>query len=285
MPANGSQPDESPCGLEARSEGVGGQPEFLIELDQYQGPLDALLDLVKSQEVDILDIPIAWVTEQYLEALRRTELLNIELSADFVLMASTLIHIKSRTLLPTAPSLTPEDDAEDPREDLVQQLLEREKFVQAAQMLKERRLVEEHVWTAKAEESLGEVDDEPGKLQVNLFDLINTFGDVLERLRNEPAVEVSPEEVSVQSRIRYLRNLLLSTGEPVGMRDLLATMRTSLEVISTFLALLEMVRARAVVLRQEKLFGEITITMHQDFDDAFVDGSLATPSGHDLEYS
>lgn len=254
---------------------------FHVRLDQYEGPLDALLDLVKKQEIDILDIPIVKITEQYLEALRQAESLNFELSGEFVLMASTLIHIKSKTLLPTPPSL--EEEQEDPRDDLVQKLLEREKFLQAAQMLKEKRIIEENVWTARADESLAPSDEEPAELQVTLFDLVKTFGEVLERLRNEPVVEFEQEPVSVSDRIRFLRDILLTTDGDVQLSEILRQQASPRAVIATFLALLEMVRGQTVTVRQADLFGEIVIRKHTKFDDA-LDGEGLVPDS-DLEYS
>ena len=257
--------------------------QFHVRLDQYEGPLDALLDLVKRQEIDILDIPIVKITEQYLEALRQAESLNFELSGEFVLMAATLIHIKSKTLLPTPPSL--EEEPEDPRDDLVRKLLEQEKFLQAAQMLKEKRIVEENVWTARADESLAPSEDEPTELQVTLFDLVKTFGEVLERLRNEPVVEFEQEPVSVSDRIRFLRDILLTANGDVQLSEILRQQASPRAVIATFLALLEMVRGQTVTVRQTDLFGEIVIRKHTKFNEALDGGGRVPESDSDLEYS
>ena len=184
----------------------------------------------------------------------------------------------------------PADDAtgetpEDPREDLVQKLLEREKFLQAAQMLKEKRIVEENVWTARADESLAQNEDEPTELQVTLFDLVKTFGDVLERLRNEPVVEFEQEPVSVSDRIRFLRDILLTADGDVQLSEILRQQSSPRAVIATFLALLEMVRGQTVTVRQTDLFGEIVIRKHTKFDEA-LDGEGGVPdSDSDLEYS
>lgn len=271
LPASGLRGDASPA------------DRFHVRLDQYEGPLDALLDLVKKQEIDILDIPIVKITEQYLEALRHAESLNFELSGEFVLMAATLIHIKSKTLLPTPPSL--EEEPEDPRDNLVQRLLEREKFLQAAQMLKEKRVVEENVWTARAEESLVPSDDEPTELQVTLFDLVKTFGDVLERLKNEPVVEFEQEPVSVSDQIRFLRDALLGAEGDIRLSDILRQQSSPRAVIATFLALLEMVRAQTVAVRQTDLFGEIVIHKHTKFDEVLEGEGQVPVSDSDLEYS
>ena len=256
---------------------------FVVSLEQYEGPLDALLELIKEQQIDILDIPVARLTEQYLESLRRAESLNVELNAEFVLMAATLVHIKSKMLLPTPPKVD-EDAPADPREDLVKLLLEREKFVQAAQMLGEKRVIEENVWTTAAADALAEEDGD-AELQVSLFDLVQTFGEVLERLENQPVVEMPEESVSVASRILFLKNLLQSDDQPVRLRDVLLRQRVPRAVIATFLALLEMVKAQAIEIRQNKLFGEVVIRKHANFDQAFRSGELLPASDSELEYS
>ncbi|MDE0110524.1 MAG: segregation/condensation protein A [Bryobacterales bacterium] len=256
---------------------------FVVSLEQYEGPLDALLELIKEQQIDILDIPVARLTEQYLESLRRAESLNVELNAEFVLMAATLVHIKSKMLLPTPPKVD-EDAPADPRDDLVKLLLEREKFVQAAQMLGEKRVIEENVWTTAAADALAEEDGD-AELQVSLFDLVQTFGEVLERLENQPVVEMPEESVSVASRILFLKNLLQSDDQPVRLRDVLLRQRVPRAVIATFLALLEMVKAQAIEIRQNKLFGEVVIRKHANFDQAFRSGELLPASDSELEYS
>lgn len=256
---------------------------FVVSLEQFEGPLDALLELIKAQRIDILDIPVASLTEQYLESLRRAESLNVELNAEFVLMAATLVHIKSKMLLPTTPRVD-EDAPEDPREDLVKLLLEREKFMQAAQMLGEKRVIEENVWTTAAADALAD-DDGETELQVSLFDLVQTFGEVLERLENQPVVEMPEESVSVASRILFLKNLLQSDDQPVRLRDVLLRQRVPRAVIATFLALLEMVKAQAIEIRQNQLFGEVVIRKHANFDQAFRSGELLPASDSELEYS
>ena len=256
---------------------------FVVNLEQYEGPLDALLELIKAQRIDILDIPVAKLTEQYLESLRRAESLNVELNAEFVLMAATLVHIKSKMLLPAPPKVD-EDAPADPREDLVQLLLEREKFVQAAQMLGEKRVIEENVWTTVAADALAGNDGD-AELQVNLFDLVQTFGEVLERLESQPVVEMPEESVSVASRILFLKNLLQSDDQPVRLRDVLLRQRVPRAVIATFLALLEMVKAQAIEIRQNQLFGEVVIRKHANFDQAFRSGELLPASDSELEYS
>lgn len=289
MPTTQPAPDEQGTGSEDQAlrprlvAEAPSQETFVVDLEQYEGPLDALLELIKAQQIDILDIPVASLTEQYLESLKRAESLNVELNAEFVLMAATLVHIKSKMLLPTPPKVD-EDAPEDPREDLVKLLLEREKFVQAAQMLGEKRVVEENVWTTVAADALAG-DDGESELQVSLFDLVQTFGEVLERLESQPVVEMPEESVSVASRILFLKNLLQSDDQPVRLRDVLLRQRVPRAVIATFLALLEMVKAQAIEVRQSKLFGEVVIRKHANFDQAFRSGELLPASDSELEYS
>ena len=238
-----------------------------VHLDQFDGPLDLLLSLIRSQKIDIYDIPIAQITDQYLDYLRQAEELNIDLGGEFVFMAATLIHIKSRLLLPKDP-LTPEGEEEDPRQDLVQQLLEHEKFVQAAQMLREKRLVEENVWSNPSLQAFLDEGEEPD-LAVDLFDLVKTFDTVLERAKQRPTYEVTAEDVSVVSRIQFVKNLLLTEDKPVTLRDVFERQPSIRALIATFLAVLELVRMRAIMLRQKKLFEEIIIRKHKMFDAVF----------------
>ena len=246
---------------------------FQVDLQQFEGPLDVLLDLIKRRRLDILEISIASVTEQYLESIRRAERLQIEVGAEFLMMAATLIHIKSKALLPTPPTLE-EDQREDPAADLVRDLIEREKFLQAAELLESKRVVEESVWPVALGGTEPRADGERDRLEVTIFDLVQTFRDVLERVRDEPTVEMEPETVSVASRIKYLRGLLEEANGPIRIRPVLLTLRTVRAVVATFLALLELVKAQAVELQQEETFGEIVIRKHTQFHQAFgQDGS------------
>ena len=157
-----------------------------FHLDHYDGPLDLLLDLIRKQQIDIRDIPIATITSQYLAYLDKAREMDLDIGAEFVFMAATLIHIKSRLLLPTDPALQKEGETqEDPREELVQRLLEHQRFKDAAEMLQQKRIIEENVWSNPQMKQFVSEDDDPG-LAVGLFDLIKAFGEVLER-RQEPA--------------------------------------------------------------------------------------------------
>src|SRR5271165_1435811 len=242
-----------------------------FHLEQYQGPLDLLLDLIRKQQIDIKDIPIATITSQYLAFLDQARERDIDLGAEFVYMAATLIHIKSKMLLPRDPALAGEDDAaEDPRQELVDRLLEHERFRNAAEMLQQKRLIEENVWSNPQLKSFISENDDPG-LAVTLFDLVKALGEMLERAKNRPVYEVETADVTVSDMIQYLREKFLEVGEdrPVYILRIFEQQRTRRAMIALFLAVLEMVRMQAVVVTQKDLFGEIALQRHASFDAVF----------------
>src|SRR5215831_2595131 len=150
-----------------------------FHLEQYDGPLDLLLDLIRKQQIDIKDIPIATITQQYLEYMDKAREMDLDLGAEFVYMAATLIHIKSKMLLPRDPALAAEGEApEDPRQELVDRLLEHERFKNAAEMLQQKRLIEENVWSNPQIKSFVSEDEDPG-LAITLFDLVKAFSEML----------------------------------------------------------------------------------------------------------
>lgn len=265
-PPSGESPAPEPNAGGPAPGADSGSP-LRVHLEQYEGPLDLLLDLIRKHKINIYDIPIAQITNEYLDYIRRAEQLNIDLGGEFVFTAATLIHIKSRMLLPKDPTV-PEEEQEDPRADLVQQLIEHEKFVQAAQMLRQKRVVEENVWSNPPLEAFLEEDEEPG-LAVTVFELVKTFEQVLERMRTRPTYEVAGEDVSVRSRIEYLRNRLLGQEEPLVLREVFERQKSRRALLATFLAVLEMVRMQAILLRQSEVFGEIIIRKHKLFDVVF----------------
>src|SRR5690242_1503369 len=185
--------------------------------------------------------------------------MDIDLGAEFVYMAATLIHIKSKMLLPRDPALTPEGEmAEDPRLELVDRLLEHERFKNAAQMLQQKRLIEENVWSNPQIQNYLAEDPDPG-LAVSLFDLVKAFGEILDRVKNRPIYEVIGEDISVPDMILHLTSLLrrAADGEPVRIMPLFERQRSVRAMISMFLAVLELVRRQAVLLVQTEAFGEI----------------------------
>src|SRR5712672_1407109 len=182
-----------------------------VHLEHYEGPLDLLLDLIRKQQIDIKDIPIATITSQYLFYMEKARELDIDLGAEFVYMAATLIHIKSKMLLPVDPELEKIAPEDDPRQELVDRLLEHERFRNAAQMLQQKRIIEENVWSNPQLKSFISEDDDPG-LAITLFDLVKAFGEMLERVKNRPVYEVESADVTISDMIRYLRDQFRQVG-------------------------------------------------------------------------
>lgn len=241
-----------------------------FHLEQYDGPLDLLLDLIRKQQIDIKDIPISTITAQYLEYMDKAREMDIDLSAEFVYMAATLIYIKSKMLLPQDPALQKEGDGlDDPRQELVNRLLEHERFKNAAEMLQQKRLIEENVWSNPQMKAFGSEED-PG-LAVTLYDLVKAFGEILERAKNRPVYEVEKADVTISDMIVYLKNCFLEAGadQPVFIVRIFEQQRTRRAMIALFLAVLEMVRMQAVVVTQKELFGEIALQRHTSFDEVF----------------
>jgi segregation and condensation protein A len=240
---------------------------YKIRLEMYEGPLDLLLDLIRKQEIDILDIPIAKITSQYLEYLHRLEELDIDVSSDFLYMAASLIYIKSKMLLPPDPLAGPEDQT-DPREELVHRLLEHEKFKNAAQLLYQKQQVEAHVWSHP---DLSLYDDEgtAGELVVSLVDLVKVFQQVLERRREIPRIELQHDIYTVAQMMELLRKDLLASDEPVSLIAFFESCASRRAMIVSFLAVLEMVRLQAVVLVQSEAFADIRMRKHKMFDLVF----------------
>src|SRR5678816_1575069 len=236
-----------------------------VHLESYDGPLD----LIRKQQIDIKDIPIASITSQYLSYMEKARELDIDLGAEFVYMAATLIHIKSKMLLPVDPALQELAPEGDPRQELVDRLLEHERFKNAAQMLQQKRLIEENVWSNPQIQTYLEEEQDPG-LQVTLFDLVKAFGEILDRVKNRPIYEVTNEGVSVPDMILHLSSLLSRCGpnETLPILALFERQRTVRTMISMFLAVLELVRRQAVSLVQTEAFGEIALKKQARFEAA-----------------
>ena len=246
-----------------------------FHLEQYDGPLDLLLDLIRKQEINIYDIPIARITQQYLEYMQQAAEMNVELSTEFIYMAATLIHIKSRLLLPRDPELDKLIPEEDPRQELVERLLEHERFKSAAEMLHQKRVVEEAVWSNPQMEKFLAENEDPG-LAVTLFDLVKTFQGVLERAKSRPVYEIDKEDVSVPDMIRYLRKVFEQETAAIAARELFERQRTRGAMICLFLAVLELVKLQALGLAQKDSFGEIGLKRLKGFEAAFASGESMT---------
>ena len=233
---------------------------YPIRLQHFEGPLDLLIHLIKKNEVNIYDIPIALITDQYLVYLSLMQELNLDLAGEFLVMAATLIHIKSRMLIPRpTPEVDGELDEEDPREALVRRLLEHQKFKAAAELLHERetlRSAQHRRPDAAVAEAAGE-EQEP-ELEVDLFSLLAAFRGVLERAKSRPRVVLPPEQMSIEQRIEQLLERLSET-EAVGFEELFADANTRAALIVTFLALLEMIRLKLIRAFQSGSFGPIRV--------------------------
>lgn len=239
---------------------AGENSGVMIRLDGFEGPLDLLLHLIRREKLDIWNIPIARVTEQYLEYLELMRDLNINVAGEWLVMAATLIYIKSRMLLPPDPDQTPEEEAqEDPRTELVYQLLEHQKFKSAAQMLSTREEVENAVWANPPKEAL---EDEKEAVDVSLFDLIRAFGEVVKRFESQAPLEMTEEEITIEQKLAEVRRLLL-VHDSVRFSSFFERSPSKQHLIATFLALLELVRLREILLRQKNIFGEIYIRRKQ----------------------
>jgi segregation and condensation protein A len=243
---------------------------YKIHLEIYDGPLDLLLDLIKKQEIDIHNIPIAKITGQYLEYLHKLEQLDMDISADFIYMAATLIYIKSKMLLPPDPLAGPEEQ-DDPRSELVHRLVEHEKFKSAAQLLHQRQQIEEHVWS-KPDRSLYEGDQVEGELVVSLVDLVKVFQQVLERRKEITKIELRHEQFTVAQMMEMLRQQLVAAEDGVELVSFFESCPSRHSMIVALLAVLELTRLQAIVLVQQQMFGDIRLRKHKMFDVVFTGG-------------
>ena len=232
----------------------------------YEGPLDLLLDLIRKQDIDIYDIPIAKITAQYLSYVEKIRELDVNVAADFIYMAAVLIHIKSRMLLPRDPD-TPAEEQEDPRDELVNRLLEHEKFKSAAQMLLQKQQIEDAVMSNPSLKEFIDAEGTEPELAADVIDLVKTFQQILERVRTRPVINVDEETVTVGQMIDYLRRRLALESRPIRLKQLLMRVPSRQALVCMFLALLEMVRLQAIQVRQDKLFGEIAVRKHTHFDE------------------
>jgi segregation and condensation protein A len=248
------------------------QSPFSVFVGQvYDGPLDLLLDLIRKQAIDIYDIPIARITAQFLAYVNQLRAGDVDVAGEFIYTASLLIHIKSKMLLPRAPS-GPEDVAEDPRRELVERLLEHERFKNAAQMLQQKQMLEAATWSNPGvREFKGDEGAEP-EIAADTVDLVRIFRDILERARNRPVLDVEEDSVTVGQMIQFLARRLTMEDKPVALRRLLSHTRSERALIAMFLALLEMVRLQAILLRQDRQFSEIFIKKHTGFDAVMNEG-------------
>jgi segregation and condensation protein A len=245
---------------------------FSVSVGQvYDGPLDLLLDLIRKQDIDVYDIPIARITEQYLRYVESMKHLDVDVAAEFIYMASLLIHIKSKMLLPRDPAGPAEE--EDPRLELVNRLLEHERFKTAAQMLLQKQQIEEAVWSNPALKEFRDAEGTDPELAADVVDLVKTFQQILDRARKRPSFDVDEEAVTVAQMIEFVRRRLALEERPVRLKQLLRSLRSRSALICAFLAILELVRLQAILARQDNVFGEIVLKKHTNFDALMADGA------------
>src|SRR5687768_5350378 len=225
--------------------------DLKIVLGEFEGPLDLLLHLIRQEQVSIYDIPIARITAEYLRYLQLMQELDIAVAGDFLVMAATLIEVKTKMLLPRDP-FAPEVEEEDPRKDLVQQLLEYQKYKAAAQMLWSRATVERAIFK-RAEI---ETDKNNPEVVVGVFDLLKVFQEILNRHKNEVLLEIEREEISMAEMLERLRNMVMSAGE-LNLRIFVERARSRRELVVAFLSVLELVRTTEIKLIQRETFGDI----------------------------
>ena len=225
--------------------------DLKIVMGDFDGPLDLLLHLIRQEQVNIYDIPVARIADEYLRYLQVMQELDIAVAGDFLVMAATLIELKTRMLLPRDPFAAPEEE-EDPRKDLVDQLLEYQKYKAAAQMLWSRATVERAVFK-RAEI---ETDKNNPEVSVGLFDLLKVFQEILARHKEEVLLEIEREEISMTEMLERLRNMVMSAGE-LNLRVFFERAQSRRELVLAFLSVLELVRTTEIRLVQKETFGDI----------------------------
>ncbi len=248
---------------------------YKLKLDVFEGPLDLLLYLIKKNDLDVCDIPIAQVTDQYLEYIEMMKMLDLEIIGDFLVMAATLIQIKSRMLLPPDPSLQEEEEQEDPRDELVRRLQEYKVFKEIAEQLKLKEQERQQLFPRKVDQEQSQGLKEDSKevvFEANLFDLINAFSKALERFKEDSVYEVQKEEYTVEDKIHHILHSLLKRPR-VFLTDIFIESKNKMEVIVSFMAVLELIRLKEIKVLQKRLFADIEIVRNTD--------NVLPPEAHD----
>ncbi len=228
-----------------------------IKIGDFAGPLDLLLFLIKQEQANIFDIPIARITEKYLEYIRLMTRLDITVATDFLVMAATLIEIKSKMLLPRDPKAVEDEEIDDPRQELVDRLLEYEKFKTAAGMLYERATVEQAVFARGPIES-----DDNTEVDASVFDILTIFQKIVARHVDEVKMEIEREEISLADMLKTLKRRLFEEKE-ISLLKFFEEMHSKRELVTAFIAVLEIVRTESVKLMQKVTFGDIILRMSE----------------------
>ena len=228
--------------------------DIKLTLGEFSGPLDLLLFLIKQEQANIFDIPIARITDEYLKYIRLMKTLDISIAADFLVMAATLIEIKSKMLLPREITGEAEEEIEDPRQELIDRLLEHQKFKNAAEMLYERVTVEQAVF------SRGQIESDENNTETNasVFDLLAVFQKIMSRHKEEVQMEIEREEMSLAEMLKRIKTRVLAVGE-INLIEIFGEMKSRQELVLAFIAVLELVRTESVKLLQKNTFGDIIL--------------------------
>ena len=233
---------------------------YKIKLDLFEGPLDLLLYLVKKDHLNVCDIPITQVTRQYLQYMELMRLLDLNIAGEFLVMAATLIHIKSKMLLPPEPKEDGQTEEDDPRNELVRKLLEYQKFKEAAGLLRQKELQRQNIWTRQAQVS--SVDGER-YFEASLFDLLSAFSNALKEIPKELFYEIIKDEFTVEEKVHDLLHMLMNTAS-LSLSSLFGKAINQVEMVVTFLAILELIRLKEIVVAQKELFGDILVVRNQE---------------------
>jgi segregation and condensation protein A len=237
---------------------------YKIKLEIFEGPLDLLLYLVKKDHLNIYDIPISKVTEQYLQYLELMKFLDLNIAGEFLVMAATLMQIKSKMLLPAEENPEAQAEPDDPRAELVKRLLEYEKFKEIADNLRQRESTQQEVFKRPALEINKEVPQETETyFEASLFDLISAFSKALEEVPREVFYEVIKDEFTVEEKVHHILHTLL-VAPSLRLSELFSQARNKIETIVTFLAILELIRMKEIVALQRELFGEIEVVRNKE---------------------
>lgn len=233
---------------------------YKVKLDIFEGPLDLLLFLIRKNEIDIYDIPIVTIAQQYVEYLELMKALNLEIAGEFLVMAATLIHLKSRSLLPQQEDEAGAEEGPDPLEELRRQLIEYQKYKDVAVVLREQDILEKDVFTRSFYEDPAVKGEEgPGIEELSLFDLLSALQHILKKGgQNNALMEVTAEQISVKDKITWLLEML-KDKQNVTFESLFISLTSKMEIVSTFLALLELIKLQAVRVLQQMPFGTIFI--------------------------
>ena len=234
---------------------MGATEPYTVRLEVFEGPLDLLLHLIKREQVDIYDIPIATITDQYLDYLNMMRSLNLDVAGEFLLMAATLLHIKSKMLLPS-PLEEEEEEEEDPRTELVNRLLEYQKYKEAAARLHERDILDRDIFVQGYQ---GEVSEDGGLIEVGVFELIEALKDVLNRSSLEATYDITLDRITIEERIAQILEVVKLESSGLLFSSLFSGASSKEDIIISFLAILELIRMRMIKVFQRAPFGPIEI--------------------------